>query len=42
LHTIEANYLFFDDNFKLFMFDIIQHINEKYGSELKNPDLAMP
>jgi len=41
LHTIEANYLFFDDNFKTFMFDIIHYINEKYGSELKNTDFEI-
>ena len=41
LHTIDANYLFFDDNFKTFMFDIIHYINEKYGSELKNTDFEI-
>ena len=40
LQTIEANYQFFDDNFKIFMFDMIRYVNGKHGMELKNPDFA--
>ena len=38
MQTITANHNFLDDNFKVFMFDIIQLINETHGFELKNPD----
>jgi acyl carrier protein phosphodiesterase len=41
LHTVEANYLYFDDNFKTFMSDMIRFVNEKHGLELKNPDFAI-
>jgi acyl carrier protein phosphodiesterase len=37
LYAIETNYLFFDDNFKKFMFDMIRYVNEKHGMEIKNP-----
>jgi acyl carrier protein phosphodiesterase len=41
MHTMQINYDYFDDNFKAFMFDIIEFIKEKYGLELKNPDFAI-
>ena len=40
LREIEANYPFFEYNFKTFMFDMICYVNEKHGMELKNPDFA--
>ncbi|HSO87254.1 MAG TPA: ACP phosphodiesterase [Draconibacterium sp.] len=40
MHTLQANYDFFNLNFKDFMFDIIQFITEKYGLELKNPKMT--
>lgn len=36
LHTLEHNYDFFEDNFRIFMYDLINFITEKYGIELRN------
>jgi len=41
MHTMQVNYDYLDNNFKAFMFDIIEFIKEKYGLELKNPDFAI-
>ena len=38
LRTIQDNYDFFNENFRIFMNDIIRFITEKHGHELKNPD----
>jgi len=35
--TLETRYDFFEENFRVFMFDLIQFISEKYGMNLKNP-----
>lgn len=40
LHTLENNYDFFEENFRVFMFDLIYFIKEKYGIELRNPVLV--
>lgn len=40
MHTLQANYEFFDDNFKIFMFDIIRFITENHGLDLTNPDFT--
>ena len=41
LRTIEANYNFFDENFRSFMFDMIGFVNKKHGLELKNPTFEL-
>jgi acyl carrier protein phosphodiesterase len=40
INTLQTNYEFFNNNFKVFMFDIIRFIAEKHGFELNNPDFA--
>jgi acyl carrier protein phosphodiesterase len=42
LQATETNYQFLDDNFKIFMSDMIRYVNESHGMELKNPDFAIP
>ncbi len=37
MNTLQNNYNFFNDNFKIFMSDIIRFITEKHGHELMNP-----
>ena len=39
-HSIQVNNDFFDENFKAFMFDIIQFICETYSFELPNPNFT--
>lgn len=40
LQTLENNYVFFEENFKVFMNELIVFITEKYGIELRNPVLS--
>lgn len=40
LHTIQTSNDFFDDNFKVFMLDIMRFITETQGHELKIPDFS--
>jgi len=39
-YILENRYAFFEENFKVFMFDLIHFISEKYGIEIKNPVFA--
>ena len=39
-YVLENRYAFFEDNFKVFMFDLIHFISERYGIEIRNPDFA--
>lgn len=38
-YTLENNYHFFEENFRIFMYDLIYFITQNYGIEIRNPFL---